>query len=117
MVQYVYGGFTVMDAMTRDVVAHFYVDMSCYHLPPRLSWFYQPGEPHMPATATNDVDVEDDGADEDVDDAWDLEFLFLMKLCFMSEESFSLLIILFSIEGNAILKSGGTVVDLEFIAI
>lgn len=74
MVEYFYGGFSVMDAMIRDMTACFHVDMSRHDLPPRSDWSVQPREQHMPA-ATDD----DDGVDEDADDQA-LVFLFLMEM-------------------------------------
>lgn len=31
--EYVHGGFTVLDAMIRDLEGNFQLDMSCHHLP------------------------------------------------------------------------------------
>lgn len=61
-VEYVYGGFTVMDAMIQDMADHFHVDMSHHRLPPCPDWFYWPREQHV-SVAAND----DDGVDEDHD--------------------------------------------------
>lgn len=73
-IEYFYGGFTVMDGMIRDMVAHFHVDMSRHDLPPRSDQSYQPREQQMLAAAD-----DNDGDNEDVDDQA-LEFLFLMGM-------------------------------------